>query len=65
MRAEYWGSGVLSREQGEIAVHHVGDAHQFEEIDAVFAGDVLAAAGELFGEDRAPHQEHRHAQSGD
>ena len=41
------------------------DAHHFEQIDAVFAGDVLAAAGEFFGENGAAQEQDGHAERGD
>ena len=39
--------------------HDFGYADGFERVDAVFAGEMIAAAGELFSKDRAGHDECR------
>ena len=41
-----------------LAIHDLADAMDVERIDGVFAEDVMAAPGDLLGEDRAAQQQH-------
>ena len=50
----------MSWERIDRAHHDLADPHQLERVDAVFARDVMAAARELLGQDRALEQEHGH-----
>ena len=42
----------------DLADHHVVDAQQLERVDAVFAHHMLAAPGDLLGQDRPLEQQH-------
>ena len=43
-----------------VARHDVADPGQRKRIDAIFAHDMVPAPGDLLGQDRAAHQQHRH-----
>ena len=61
-RAENRCNGVVAGIKGIVFIHHVAHAHEFKEIDAVFAGDMLAAAREFLGENGTAQQQHRDAE---
>ena len=46
-----------------VFVHHIAHAREFKRVNAVFARDVMAAPGELFGEDGTAHEQHGHGQA--
>src|SRR5690242_7044339 len=50
------------RNQGNLRVHYVRDAHHLEEIYAVLPGDVLAATGQLFSKNRTLQEKNGNGQ---
>jgi hypothetical protein len=44
------------RDTRHFLVHHIAHAREFECVNAVFARDVMTAAGEFFREDGTPHE---------
>ena len=47
----------LSFDPGLKRRHDIPEHHQFQWIDSVFPGEVIASSAELFGEDGARHQQ--------